>query len=100
MRARLMKLTAGLTLLGVLAGGGATLASASPKAPPVPPGISIDGDKVQQGDQTSPDLPGAPAESSSESASSESAGESAVSDGPGGYADSNPNADTQFQGEQ
>ena len=85
MRTRITKLMAGLTVLGVLAGGGATLASAAPKASAPEPVVS---------------------ESSSESPAGEVAGEasseSQPSDGPGGYADdpSNPNADTQFQGEQ
>ena len=84
MRARFMKLMAGLAVLGVLAGGGATLASAA-KGPASEPVVS---------------------EQSSEAPSSEAAGESSSestpSDGPGGYQDDpgNANADTQFQGEQ
>ena len=86
MRARITKWMAGLAVLGVLAGGGATLASAAPKASAPEPVVS---------------------ESASETPSSEAVGESSSesslpSDGPGGYADdpANPNADTQFQGEQ
>jgi hypothetical protein len=101
MRSRFTKLMASLTVIGALAVGGATLASAGSKAPPVPaPAPAVD---VQQGDQKAPDT-GAPGEQSSEAPSSEQPGEasseSGPSDGPGGYADSNPNADTQFQGEQ
>jgi hypothetical protein len=79
------KLMAGLAVLGVLAGGGATLASAAPRASTPEPVVS----------ESSSEAPSSPAaESSSES--------SLPSDGPGGYADdpANPNADTQFQGEQ
>jgi hypothetical protein len=70
MRARLTKLLAGLTVVGALAFGGATLASAAGNGSgqPADPGIA-----VQQGDQTTPDVGGTSAESSSESASSESA---------------------------
>ena len=109
MRARIMKLAAGTVAVGALATGGATLASASSKAPPVTPPVAtaapVDGDTLQQGDQTAPDS-GTAAEQSSESSSSEQAGESsseaAANDGPGGHADEpgNPNADNQFQGEQ
>ena len=53
---------------------------------------ATDADTLQQGDQSAPDNVVA-----SESGQSES--ESGVSDGPGGYADSNANADTQQQGE-
>jgi hypothetical protein len=80
-----MRLMAGLTVVGALAAGGATLASA----------------------QGSPPETGIAAESSSESAASElgaaesASSESAVSDGPGGYADNAADAsvDTQQQGE-
>jgi hypothetical protein len=65
----------------------------------------VDGDNVQQGDQTAPDK-GAAGEQSSDAASSQTAGESSseavANDGPGGHADepANPNADHQFQGEE
>jgi hypothetical protein len=59
---------------------------------------SVDGDNVQQGDQSAPDTAQAP-ESATEQTGSESASESGPSDGPGGYADTNANADTQQVGE-
>ena len=103
MRARLTKLTAALAALTALAVGGSAIASAGSKAnPPAPPALtqtqqdvtsSVDGDNVQQGDQSAPDTGQAP------EASTEQASESGRSDGPGGYADSNANADTQQQGE-
>jgi hypothetical protein len=85
MRSRITKLTAGLTVLGVLAFGGATFASAA--APPVTPPA------IEQSSESSSELPPGVAESSSELA---------PSDGPGGHADDpgNPNVDYQFQGEQ
>ncbi|MGB2953437.1 MAG: hypothetical protein WBB74_08585 [Gaiellaceae bacterium] len=100
MRARLTKLMAAFTVVGALAVGGATLASAGSKASPVQPSASaVD---VQQGDQSAPD--GLAGEQSSESETTglagESSSEAAPSDGPGGYADANAGADTQFQGEQ
>ena len=120
MRARLTKLGATLAALAALAVGGSTLASAAQQAgPPAQPPATLQGtigsqsvrndpaeapdssaetqsgaadtDNVQQGDQTGSDQ----ADSQSEQAGSESGS----SDGPGGYADSNPNADTQQQGE-
>ncbi|MDX6517870.1 MAG: hypothetical protein QOF50_716 [Gaiellaceae bacterium] len=99
MRARLMKVGAALAALGALAAGGSTLASAGSKqAPPAPPAAvekqGADTDTLQQGDQSAPDTAAEAAGSESESAS-----ESGVSDGPGGYADSAANADTQQQGE-
>lgn len=102
MRARLTKVMAALTAVGALAIGGAALASAGGKSSPVqPPAVDVQ-QGVQQGDQSAPD--GTASEQSSESSasesSSESSSESAPSDGPGGYADTNANADTQFQGEQ
>ena len=105
MRARLTKVGVAVTALAALAVGGSQLASASSKAKPAAPVVSQevtapDNDNLQQGDQTSPDVAGSEAAASeSESASSESASESGPSDGPGGYADSNANADTQQQGE-
>ena len=102
-----------------LAVGGSALASAAHKtAPPTPPATqsqqgnqaapatdpaeatdnsaeatsgAADTDNIQQGDQTSSDT----ADAQSEQAASESG----PSDGPGGYADTNANADTQQQGE-
>ncbi|MGD0273646.1 MAG: hypothetical protein ABSB96_07955 [Gaiellaceae bacterium] len=57
---------------------------------------TVDTDNVQQGDQSGIDqATGAEASSTGEEATSESD----QSDGPGGYADVNPNADTQQQGE-
>jgi hypothetical protein len=113
MRSRLTKVASALTLVAALAVGGATFASASSKAPSkAPPAVlkapasAGDGDSIQQGDQSAPDVPGATegsSESSSES-SSEPAGESGSevpgNDGPGGHADEpgNPNADHQFDG--
>ncbi len=52
---------------------------------------ATDTDNVQQGDQSGSDQ----ADAASEQASSEAG----PSDGPGGYADTNPNADTQQQGD-
>ena len=57
---------------------------------------TVDTDNVQQGDQSGNDqATRAEASSTGEQATSESG----QSDGPGGYADVNPNADTQQQGE-
>ena len=113
MRTKIMKLMAGLTVVSALAVGGATFASAGSKAPavkaPAATTTAVDGDTLQQGDQTSPDTGTAAeqaGESASESASSETAGESGSevpgNDGPGGHADEpgNPNADNQFEGQQ
>jgi len=115
MRARLTKLGAALTAVAALAVGGSALASAAQKsAPPSPPAAqsqtadpatssdpaestleapagAADTDNVQQGDQTGTDAAGAQSE--------QAGSESGPSDGPGGYADANPNADTQQQGE-
>jgi hypothetical protein len=105
---------AGLAAIAALAVGGASLASAAGKAPPVnPPVAAVDGDTVQQGDQTSPDT-GTAAEQSSSAASetstsetsaeqpAESSSEIVSNDGPGGHADepANATADYQFQGQQ
>jgi len=104
MRARLTKLAAAVTAVAALAVGGSALAGAAQKgSPSTPPAASqsqqevapsVDGDTVQQGDQSALD-------SASEQAGSESeqASESGPSGGPGGYADTNANADTQQQGE-
>ena len=105
---RLTKIGASLAAVAGLAVGGSAIAGAAQKSAPPKPAVSQsqepsapDTDNVQQGDQTAPDKASA-SEQASEAAS-ESAGESAsesdASDGPGGYADANANADTQQQGE-
>lgn len=119
MRSRLTKVGAFLTLAAALAVGGATLASASNKAPAAkapaakaPVALlkvkapakaqagASDGDNIQQGDQSTPDVPGAGESSPSSESSSETGSEVPGNDGPGGHADEpgNPNADHQFQG--
>jgi hypothetical protein len=100
MRARLTKLMAGLAVISAMAFGGAAIAGAANKTPPVNPPAALD---VQQGDQTTPDVGGTAAESSSESASTAEAASSesaAANDGPGGHADdpNNASVDYQFQG--
>jgi hypothetical protein len=102
MRARLIKLVAGVSAVAALAFGGVSIAGAASKAPPVNP-------PVQVGDQTAPDAAGASESATAESATAESATaesasaseSAAASDGPGGYADdpANASADTQQQGE-
>ena len=89
MRSRLTKVGAFLTLAAALAVGGATLASASSKAPAKAPAGVVDTDNIQQGDQSAPDVPGAPAErslssskSAPKSASSKSAPSKSSSSGP------------------
>jgi len=114
MRARLTKLGAVMAALAALAFGGSTLASAGSKAnAPAPPAASQsreatfpDTDNVQQGDQSAPDTnasaeggSSASEQSGSESEQAGESSESGQSDGPGGYADSNANADTQQEGE-
>jgi len=101
---RLTKIGASLAAVAALAVGGSAIAGAAQKSAPPKPAVSQsqepltpDTDNVQQGDQTAPDNASA-SEQASESAG-ESASESNASDGPGGYADSNANADTQQQGE-
>jgi hypothetical protein len=90
-------LTGGALALLALAGVGAASAAASGASTPSHPNVSnnevtpADTDNIQQGDQTSSDT----ADAQSEQAASESG----PSDGPGGYADTNANADTQQQGE-
>lgn len=118
MRARLTKIGAAIAALAALAVGGSALASAAQKGSPPPPAATqvqqgdqatpdtsaevpetaaeaqagaVDTDNVQQGDQSGSDTAGA----QSEPASSEAG----PSDGPGGYADTSPNADTQQTGE-
>jgi hypothetical protein len=104
MRARIIKLMAGLSAFGALAVGGASLATAANSNPPVAPAVaSAPADATQQGDQSAPDSAAASSESASESASSELSSESASpNDGLGGHADDSANAsvDNQFQGEQ
>ena len=109
MRTRLTKLAAALAAIAALAVGGATLAPAgsNPPAPPVAsqtqqePAPSVDGDNVQQGDQSAPDVTGHASNAAGDQPGSESeqTSESGPSDGPGGYADNSANADTQQQGE-
>ncbi len=101
---RLTKIGASLAAVAALAVGGSAIAGAAQKSAPPKPAVSQsqeplapDTDNVQQGDQTAPDQASA-SEQASESAG-ESASESDASDGPGGYADANANADTQQQGE-
>ena len=101
---RLTKIGAALAAVAALAVGGSAIAGAAQKSAPPKPAVSQsqeplapDTDNVQQGDQTAPDQASA-SEQASESAG-ESASESDASDGPGGYADANANADTQQQGE-
>ena len=115
MRARLTKIGVTVAALAALAVGGSALASAAQKhkaSPPAPPVVqtqlgdqttpdtatAADTDNIQQGDQSGSDQAdpqGEQAGSESESAQSESA----QTDGPGGYADTSPNADTQQTGE-
>ena len=111
MHKRLTRLAASLAALAALAFGGSALASAAQKShtsspPPAtatqpadqtaadnPAGSqagAADTDNIQQGDQAGSDTA-----DQAEQASSETA----ASDGPGGYADTNPNADTQQTGE-
>ena len=104
MRTRFKKLTVALAALAAFAAGGAALASAADKgSPPAPPtqaqagpadnqaaSDAADTDNLQQGDQTAPDTAGPSQE--------EQATESS-SDGPGGYADTSQNADTQQEGQ-
>jgi hypothetical protein len=105
---RLTKIGASVAAVAALAVGGSAIAGAAQKSPPPKPAVSQgqepsapDTDNVQQGDQSTPDT-GSASEQASDAASEstgESASESDVSDGPGGYADANANADTQQQGE-
>jgi len=115
-----MKLGAALAALAALAVGGSALASAAQHKSNTPAKVHVatattpadpagpadvadpaestsgpDTDTLQQGDQSAPDTA---AESASETAG-ESASETGPSDGPGGYADTTDNADTQQQGE-
>ena len=111
MRSRLTKAAAAIAAITALAFGGAALAGAvgnsnlPAKAPAASQGqepVAPDGDNVQQGDQSTPDTGAATEqaqESNSESAPESASSESDQSDGPGGYADTNANADTQQQGE-
>jgi len=112
-----------LSALAVLAISGAGIAAAAnPSAAPstdttIPPVVEqvepagADTDKLQEGDQTTPDSPAevvaeaagteaaeAPGTEAAETPGSET--ESTVPDGPGGHADdpNDPNADHQFEG--
>ena len=110
MRARMIKLGAAFAALAAFAVGGSQLATAGQKAnPPLTPAPATatapaptvadspdaaetgqpDTDTVQHDDQSAPDT----------AAESSSASESDASDGPGGYADTAANADTQQTGE-
>ena len=113
MRNRVTKLAAAFAALAALAAGGAAFASGAGKgSSPAPSTVafthhggqptddpstepadneaeSADTDNVQQGDQATPDTAG--------SSQEEQAAES--SDGPGGYADTSPDASTQQEGE-
>jgi hypothetical protein len=80
MRSRLTKVGAFLTLAAALAVGGATLASASSKAPQSKaPAAVVDTDNIQQGDQSTPDVAGAPAERAAPAQRSLSSSKSAPS---------------------
>jgi hypothetical protein len=97
MRTRTHKVAALVGIMAALGVGGTAVAGAATNATSTPPPATAPADTgapVTQGDQTAPDVAGAP-ETSAESTTSESA----PSDGPGGYADTNPAADTQQQGE-
>ena len=101
---RLPKIGASLAAVAGLAVGGSAIAGAAQKSAPPKPAVSQsqepsapDTDNVQQGNQMAPDNASA-SERASESAG-ESASESDPSDGRGGYADANANADTQQEGE-
>lgn len=105
MRARLTKVGAAVAMLAALAFGGSALASAASKQAPAPQSVqqstADSGPNVQQGDQSAPDT-GSSNESSSEASAPESDSQSeaaTASDGPGGYADTVANADTQQTGE-
>ena len=112
MRSRLTKIAAALAGVAALAVGGSAIAGAAQKSSPSKPAVSQsqepstpgDKDNVQQGDQSAPDnsaseSAGESADETAGEAAGESAAESGASDGPGGYADSPANADTQQQGE-
>lgn len=120
MRSRFTKLGVTIAALASLAVGGSAIATAAQKGgspTPTPPAVSApaqaetpsatDGDTLQQGDQSGPDVAGAAdaaepagAAEAPESAAAESASESsAASDGPGGHADPAGNVDNQQQGE-
>src|SRR5258707_8359182 len=107
MKGRLQKTGAAIAALAALAVGGSALASAAQsKGSSTPPPVvqpadpqsenasgAADGDNIQQGDQTGADAADAQSEAAGEQ-SSETA-----SDGPGGYADTAANADTQQEGQ-
>jgi hypothetical protein len=121
MRSKFTKFAAAIAALAALAVGGSAIASAAHKTgttpPPAQPSTTVapatDGDNVQQGDQSTPDAPGAAAESAaSESSTAAEKPDAAekpeaaeapgsevdANDGPGGHADSSNTADTQQEG--
>ena len=109
MRSRFTKLGVTIAALAALAVGGSAIATAAQRGgAPVPsvPATTApadttqpgDGDTLQQGDQSAPDVAGAA--EAPDSAAAESASESsAASDGPGGHADPAGSVDNQQQGE-
>jgi hypothetical protein len=124
MRKRILKLTGVLAALTALAVGGSTLASASKPASPTAkaavaeaPATGTDGDTVQQGDQSTPDVArvatatahsadvatagdssdgGSPDVATPENAPESSSETGSTSDGPGGHADK-PGANVDHQ---
>ncbi len=113
MAKRIQRVMAGVAAMASLALGGAVFAQAhaSPAHPVHQHAVvrhavrSADGDNVQSGDQSTPDRPGATAESgeSSGTESPEQSGEAPASqsDGPGGHADApGANVDHRFQGNE
>jgi len=96
---------------GVGAVAAVAQASTSTKPSVVTPAPSKDTDTLQQGDQTTPDVPGAvetpdPSEKPATSAASTSGEKPAASetetanDGPGGHQDPPGNVDHQFDGQE
>jgi hypothetical protein len=72
----------------------------APAATAADPSPTTDGDTVQQGDQTTPDVAGEAPESGSEAPDSatETGAETETNDGPGGHADPPGTVDHQFEG--
>lgn len=72
----------------------------APAATGTDPSPTTDGDAVQQGDQTTPDVAGEAPESGSEAPESatETGAETDANDGPGGHADPPGTVDHQFEG--
>ncbi len=117
MQKRAFKFMAGVVAIGAMALGGTAVASASQKAPAVPPSAAVhaqeqpgvqtqeqpgvDNDSIQDenGADDVTELGGAEEPESSEA---ESAAEQPGDDGPGGHADEpgNPDADHQFEGQE